>query len=312
MPVRMTSIHGATTFRPSSGPTVVHRAQLALVVLAFTAAGVACGSAAKPPAAPSSPSAAISAASTASPTSSDARTDAVALLRAMGAAMGRRGKTAAIKGTVAIITTKSGVTNTARMTMSGDIAADPQALRGMGTMTAPGAGTHGFQAITVSAAGHFVSYLQLNGVPSWFKTPSGTTGFFLMTRSQVVEAMIGAGKDMSIVRTETVGGTLCNVLRVDLDLAAFDKAGSHILARAFGKSLGLSQNAAAAALRGQTGTVLLWIRRDDHLLHRLTYDFVVDLGAQGKCEVKMTKDYFDFGKTITPPITAPSVWTPAP
>ena len=241
-------------------------ALLALITIAIAATVAACGSAAKPRA------------------TTTAATDASALLRASAVAMDTKAKTAAFSMKMSSATTLNGATSTTSMNIAGDIADNGESLRGKGTVTVSGAGTVGVEMIGVTSEGHMVAYIRVAGVTGWEQLPRDQSDI-TTTSAQDTEAMLSAGKRLQIVRTESVGGVLCDVVQVDLDVAAYDKASKSLgLADSVSKELHISMADAASALQNATGTELIWIGRDDHLQYRETRDYVVDAGAQGKYE----------------------------
>ena len=264
-------------------------ALLALITIAVAATVAACGSAAKPRA------------------TTTAATDASALLRESAVAMDTKAMTAAFSMKMSSTTTLNGATSTTSMNITGDVVANPDALRGKGTVTVPGAGTLEIEMIGVTSDGNMVGYVRVNGVTGWEQAPRDQSDI-VTTSAQDAEAMLSAAKRLQVVRTETIGGVLCDVVQVDLDVAAYDKASKNLgLADTVSKELYISQADLVSALQNATGTELLWIGRDDHLEYRETRDYVVDAGAQGKYEEGGSMDFSDFGKVVDPPITAPLV-----
>ena len=271
------------------GRAVALLALLALITIAVAATVAACGSAAKPRA------------------TTTAATDASALLRESAVAMDTKAKTAAFSMKMSSATTLNGATSTTSMNIAGDIADNGESLRGKGTVTVSGAGTVGVEMIGVTSEGYMVAYIRVAGMTGWEQLPRDQSDI-TTTSAQDTEAMLSAGKRLQIVRTESVGGVLCDVVQVDLDVAAYDKASKSLgLADSVSKELHISMADAASALQNATGTELIWIGRDDHLQYRETRDYVVDAGAQGKYEEGGSMDGSDFGKVVDPPITAPLV-----
>jgi hypothetical protein len=301
MSVHGTTSHRSVTSRPRGGRTVVHRALLAVVAVVVMATGVACGSAAKPSAAPSSPSATTSATSTTS------TTDAAALLRASAAAMDTQAKTAAFTMKVSSTATLNGATNVIGMELAGELDSNGDSIRGTGTATYPGVGAVSIEFIGVTSDGYVVAYIKVIGRTGWEQQPREQSDV-ATTSAQDAEEALGAAKSVTIVRSETVHGLLCDVVQVDLDLAAYDKANKSLgLADSVSRQLHISLADATAALSSATGTKLMWIGRTDHFVYRDSGDYIVDVGTQGKYEEQALMDCFDFGKVVDPPITAPIV-----
>jgi hypothetical protein len=264
-------------------------AMLMLTTIAAAATVAACGSATKPGAAATS------------------ATDASALLRASAAAMDTKAMTAAFSMKMSSTTTLNGATSTTSTNITGDIADNGESLRGKGTVTVSGAGAVGVEMIGVTSEGYMVAYIRVAGVTGWEQAPRDQSDI-VTTSAQDAEAMLSAAKRLQVVRTETIGGVLCDVVQVDLDVAAYDKASKNLgLADTVSKELHISQADLVSALQNATGTELLWIGRDDHLEYRETRDYVVDAGAQSKYEEGGSMDFSDFGKVVDPPITAPLV-----
>jgi hypothetical protein len=302
MTVHGTTSHRSVTSRPRGGRGVLRLALLAVVTVVVMAAGVACGSAAKPPAAPSSPAA----------TSTTSPTDAAALLRASAATMDAKAKTGAFTATYSSTATLNGATDTKTMQIAGDITSDPEALRAKGTTKVPGVGTLNIEMIGIEDAGYLVGYMRVVGVTGWQLVPRAESDI-ITTSVQDTEALLKAAKSAAIVRTETIRGVLCDVVQVNLDPAVYDKADKGLgLASSMSQELHISLAAAAAALSNGTGTESLWVGRDDHFMYRDSRDFSVDAGSLGKYVEQGTMDFFDFGKTVDPPITAPDVSSPLP
>jgi hypothetical protein len=221
--------------------------------------------------------------------------------------MDTKAKTAAFSMKMSSTTTLNGTTSTMSMKLTGDIANDGDSLRGQGTITVPGAGTLDIEMIGVTSGGNMVGYIRVAGVTGWEQAPPDQSDIST-TSAQDAEAMLSAAKRLQVVRAETIGGVLCDVVQVDLDVAAYDKASKNLgLADSVSKELHISRTDAVSALQNATGTELLWIGRDDHFEYRETRDYVVDAGTQGKYEEHGSMDCSNYGKVVDPPITAPLV-----
>jgi hypothetical protein len=270
-------------------------ALLLLTTIAVAATVAACGSATKPRAA------------TLAATGTAVSADATALLRVSAAAMDTKVKTASFSMKMSSNTTLNGTASTTSMNIAGDIADNGDSIRGKGTVTIAGARTVGVELIGVTSGGRLVAYLRVAGVPGWKQLPPDQSDI-ATTSAQDIEAILSAAQRLQIVRKETVSGVLCDVVQVDLDVVAYDKASKNLgLADSVSKELHISQADAVSELQNATGTELLWIGRDDHLEYRETRDYVVDAGSQGKYEEGGSMDVSDFGKVVDPPITAPLV-----
>lgn len=227
--------------RVRSGPGVL--VWLAAVVAVVTVAG-GCGSGSRPVASsPTSPS----------PTSP---TDPSALLRASGTAMDTRARTCSFTMTYGSTASRNGVTSAKSMHIAGDVVFHPESMRAKGTFTLNGV-TMDLEMIGVSSGGYMVGYLRLDGMPGWQRLPRDQADI-ITTGLQDTEEMLGAAKRVDIVRTESVGGVLCDVVQVDLDVAAYDKANKSLgLADSVSSELHIPQAEAVAALQNATGTELM-------------------------------------------------------
>jgi hypothetical protein len=226
--------------------------------------------------------------------------------------MDAKAHTASFSGTFAATTTRNGETSVVGMNLAGDMASNGESIRCKGTMTLRGL-TMSVEFIGLTVEGRMVGYARIAGLTGWTQLPSQQSDIST-TNAQDIRAMLASAKQLKIVRAETVGGVLCDVVHIDLDLAAYDKASKNLgFADSVRQELKMSAAAAAAALQGATGTEVLWIGRSDQLLYRDAQDYVVHAGPRGSYEEKGSMDCSDFGKVVAPPITAPTLSpTPTP
>jgi len=263
-------------------------------VAVLAAAG--CGSGARP--AMPSPTPALS------PATSPAPSDAAALVRATADKTGGDGITLHFVSNVAGLTAKGhGSPQSNSLRAEGDWAA-PSAMRGKLAITEPGGVAVEVEVLTVD---NVTFYTRLAGLSAWQRlAPKDAPGSFAMRQDLLAE--LAAATSVKVLRTELEGGVLCDVVAVKIDAAALDTTRPDLGARDnLRDGLGLSPEQIAAALKQTKLSLLLWIGRDDLLLHREDTDMEYGV-AGGPHMTSHEKDvYSAFGEAIDPPIVVPTL-----
>ena len=230
--------------------------------------------------------------------------DAARLVTEAADAMGAEGLTMHV-ASKADFAAKVGDSSTAgAMEFGGDMVA-PNQMRVRGTLTLPDLPRSAFEMVTVDNGA--TVYMQVDAVPGgWQRLPAETQPTDIDPRADLLRS-VAAAKNVTIVRSEKFNGHECDVVELQLDVAALEASDAGLdLTSSLTNSLQMGPKEISAALAKAAGKRTLWIGKSDHLVYKDQTSIKVDGGKLGAYEESEIGIFSAFGKPIAPPIEVPA------
>ena len=226
-----------------------------------------------------------------------------AIVEAAAASMGVDGLTMRVTAKASFVARSSGGSSQGAMAFSGEVVA-PSRMRVKGTLALPDLPKSPFEMVTVDNGA--TVYMRLDTVASgWQKLPADENPADTDPRADLLRSLAAATK-ITLVRSERFNGHECDVIELQLDVAALEKSDPGLgLATSLTDNLEMSADQIVAALDKATGKRMLWIGRNDRLVYKDQTAIKVDAGKAGTYEENEAGTFTAFGKPLSSPIEAP-------